>query len=158
MARELITSWTDYQMALDRLLAIACHKISIYDEDLTTLKLESASRQLQIKRLLQAGQGETLQIAVRNASPIRQKQPLFLNLLTTFGHRAIARETPPQLAHLRDSMILVDDQHALIRFERDLPRSKLLIDEMDELRPYLARFKEIWSEGGESIAGTPLGL
>jgi len=25
MARELITSWTDYQMAIDRLLAIASH-------------------------------------------------------------------------------------------------------------------------------------
>jgi hypothetical protein len=158
MARELITSWADYQMALDRLLAFACHKISIYDEDLVTLKLESAPRLLHIKRILQAGEGDALQIAVRNAGPIRQKHPLLLNQLSTFGHSAVARETPPQLAHMRDSMILVDDKHALIRFERDLPRSKFLIDEIDEVRPYLTRFKEIWSEGGESIAGTALGL
>ena len=158
MARELITSWTDYQMALDRLLAIACHKISIYDEDLVTLKLESAPRLLHIKRVLQAGQDDALQIAVRNAGPVRQKNPLLLNQLTTFGHRASAHETPPQLAHLRDSMILVDDKHALIRFERDMPRSKLLIDEIDEIRPYLARFREIWSEGGENITSTALGL
>jgi hypothetical protein len=158
MARELITSWTDYQLALDRLLAIACHKISIYDEDLVTLKLESAPRLLHIKRVLLAGQDDALQIAVRNAGPVRQKNPLLLNQLTTFGHRASAHETPPQLAHLRDSMILVDDKHALIRFERDMPRSKLLIDEIDEIRPYLARFREIWSEGGENIASTALGL
>ena len=158
MARELITSWADYQMALDRLLAFACHKISIYDEDLVTLKLESAPRLLHIKRVLQAGQDDALQIAVRNAGPVRQKNPLLLNQLTTFSHRANAHETPPQLAHLRDSMILVDDKHALIRFERDMPRSKLLIDEIDELRPYLARFREIWSEGGENIASTALGL
>ncbi|UCV19834.1 DUF7931 domain-containing protein [Ferribacterium limneticum] len=158
MARELITSWADYQMALDRLLAIACHKISIYDEDLVTLKLESAPRLLHIKRILQAGQSDTLQIAVRNAGPIRQKHPLFLNQLTTYGHLAVARQTPPQLAHLRDSMILVDDKHALIRFERDMPRGKLLIDEIDEVRPYLTRFREIWSEGGESVASTALGL
>jgi hypothetical protein len=158
MARELITSWTDYQLALDRLLAIACHKISIYDEDLVTLKLESAPRLLHIKRVLLAGQDDALQIAVRNAGPVRQKNPLLLNQLTTFGHRASARETPPQLAHLRDSMILVDDKHALIRFERDMPRSKLLIDEIDEIRPYLARFREIWSEGGENITSTALGL
>jgi hypothetical protein len=145
-------------MALDRLLAIACHKISIYDEDLVTLKLESAPRLLHIKRVLLAGQDDALQIAVRNAGPVRQKNPLLLNQLTTFGHRASARETPPQLAHLRDSMILVDDKHALIRFERDMPRSKLLIDEIDEIRPYLARFREIWSEGGENITSTALGL
>ena len=158
MARELITSWADYQMALDRLLAIACHKISIYDEDLVTLKLESAPHLVHIKRILQAGEGEALQIAVRNAGPIRKSHPQLISQLTTYGHRAAARETPPQLAHLRDSMILVDDKHALIRFERDLPRSKLLIDEIDEVRPYLTRFKEIWSEGGENITSTALGL
>lgn len=158
MARELITSWADYQMALDRLLAIACHKISIYDEDLVALKLESAPRLLHIKRVLQAGEPNTLQIAVRNAGPIRQKNPQLLNQLATYGHLATARQTPPQLAHLRDSMILVDDKHALIRFERDQPRSKLLIDEIDEVRPYLTRFKEIWSEGGEGVTSTALGL
>ena len=100
MARELITSWADYQMALDRLLAIACHKISIYDEDLVTLKLESAPRLLHVKRVLEAGPHNSLQIAVRNAKLIRQKNPLILNLLSTFGHRATARETPEQLAHL----------------------------------------------------------
>jgi hypothetical protein len=158
MARELITSWADYQMALDRLLAIACHKISIYDEDLITLKLESAPRLLHIKRVLEAGRDNSLQIAVRNAGPIRQKCPMLLKQLSTFGHCASARETPQQIAHLRDSIIIADDKHALIRFERDLPRSKLLIDEIDEVRPYLTRFKEIWLEGGESISSTTLGL
>ena len=81
MARELITSWADYQMALDRLLAIACHKISIYDEDLVTLKLESAPRLLHVKRVLEAGPHNSLQIAVRNAKLIRQKNPLILKHL-----------------------------------------------------------------------------
>ncbi len=158
MARELITSWTDFQTAIDRLLAIACRKICIYDEDLSALKLEARPRQEHIKRLLLAGHGDILQIAVRNASPLRQCHPQFQDLLTTYGHLAKAIETPPQLAHLRDGMILVDDKYALIRFDRDLPRSKLLIDEPDELRPYLSRFKEIWSEGGESVSSTHLGL
>jgi hypothetical protein len=158
MARELITSWTDYQMALDRLLAIACHKISIYDEDLVMLKLDSEPRLIHVKRILTAGQDDALQIAVRNGGPVRQKNPLLLNLLTAFSHRAAARETPQQLAHLRDSMIIVDDKHALIRFDRDQARSKLLIDDIDELRPHLTRFREIWSEGGEAISSSTLGL
>jgi len=158
MARELITSWTDFQAAIDRLLAIASHKILIYDEDVSTLKLESAPRREHIKRVLQAGHDDVLRLAVRNATLIRQQHPLLQNLLSTYGHLAKAQETPPQLAHLRDSMILVDDKHALIRFERDLPRSKLLIDETDAVRPYLARFNEIWSEGGESVSSITLGL
>jgi hypothetical protein len=158
MARQLITSWADYQTALDRLLAIATEKISIYDEDLAMLKLESADRLAAIGRILQAGHGDTLRIAVRNATALRQQHPMLQKLLGTYGHLAQAQETPQQLAHLRDSMILVDDKHALIRFERDLPRSKLLIDEADELRPYLIRFREIWAEGGENVTNTTLGL
>ena len=158
MTRELITSWTDFQAALDRLLAIASHKIWIYDEDLCSLKLESTSRMQQIQRVLQGGHNDVLRIAVRNAKPIRQQHPLLVNLLSTCAHLAKVQETAPQLAHLRDSMILVDDKHALVRFEQDLPRSNLLIDETDEVRSSLTRFNEIWSEGGDSVSSITLGL
>ena len=158
MARELITSWADYQAAVDRLLAIATHHICVYDEDLVMLKLDSASRLEHIKRLLNGKQGKILRIAVRNSAPLRHQHPLLQQLLTTYGHLAIAQETPSQIAHLRDSMIIVDGKHALIRFERDMPRSKLLIDEADELRPYLTRFEEIWSEGGVRITNSVVGL
>ncbi|WP_295002923.1 hypothetical protein [uncultured Dechloromonas sp.] len=158
MARELITSWADYQTAIDRLLAIATKQIRIYDEDLTTLKLDSAPRLAHVKRLVSGARSNALSIAVRNGSPLRNQHPLLQSLLTTYGHVAAAQETPAQLAHLRDSMIIVDDKYGLIRFERDMPRSKLLIDESDELRPYLAKFNEIWAEGGERISNSTVGL
>ena len=158
MARELITSWADYQTAIDRLLAIATHHICVYDEDLATLKLDSRPRLEHIKRLLDAKHGDILRMAVRNASPLRHQHPLLQQLLTTYGHLTAAQETPSQIAHLRDSMIIVDGKHGLIRFERDMPRSKLLIDEADELRPYLARFEEIWTEGGVRITNSVTGI
>ena len=158
MARELITSWTDYQTAIDRLLAIASQKIWIYDEDLVTLKLDTAPRLAHLKRLLSSAHADVLRIALRNGSPLRQQHPLLQNLLTTYGHVATAQETQAQLAHLRDSMIIVDDKYGLIRFERDMARSKLLIDEADELRPYLLKFREIWAEGGERITSSTVGL
>ncbi|HEX6736323.1 MAG TPA: hypothetical protein VF096_16055 [Azonexus sp.] len=158
MARELITSWSDYQAATERLLGLAGESISIYDEDLAALGLGSAARLDTLQHLLKRGQGLALRIAVRNAAPLRQHEPGLLRLLTVFSHRAAARQTPEHLAHLRDGMLIVDDRHALIRFDRDQARSKLLIDEADELRPYLARFDEIWAEGGEPVTATALGL
>lgn len=158
MARELITSWADYQTAIDRLLGIATKQICIYDEDLTTLKLDSPPRLAHIKRLVSGTRSDALHIAVRNGSPLRNQHPLLQSLRTTYGHVAFAQETPAQLAHLRDSMIIADDKHGLIRFERNMPRSKLLIDESDELRPYLAKFREIWAEGGERITNSTVGL
>lgn len=158
MARELITSWADYQMALDRLLAMATRKICIYDEDLTALKLESAPRLSALTRLLKAGREDSLQVALRDTQPVNAQCPQALRLIGTYSHLSNIHETPPQLSHLRDSMILVDNKHALIGFEKDLPRSKLLIDEVDQVRPYVARFIEIWREGGEPVSGNPLGL
>ena len=122
------------------------------------LKLESSPRQSALARLLKTSRESALQIALRNAAPVKVKGPQLLKLVGTYTHLAQIRETPSQLSHLRDGMILVDDKHALIRFERDLPRSKLLIDEAEEVRPYIARFTEIWGEGGETISGSTLGL
>lgn len=158
MARELITSWIDYQSAIDRLLLAAEQKVCIYDEDLSQLKLDSAQRLPQVKRILHAGGKDALQIIVRNGAPLRNHMPLLINLLSGFGHLATAQQSPPHLAHLRDNMLIVDDKHALIRFERDFPRSKLLIEEAEELKPYFLRFSELRAENGELIGKTTLGL
>ena len=99
-----------------------------------------------------------MRIALRNTAPLQQRQPLLQRLLTTYSHNSAVQQTPEQLSHLRDSMILVDDAHALIRFDRDQPRSKLLIDEPEEVMPYRRRFEEIWAEGGTPVGTTTLGL
>ncbi len=158
MARELITSWADFQLAFDRLLNIASHKVLIYDEDLSSLNLESPSRLAQLNRILQSNIKESLQIAVRNGASVGTRHPKLLSLLTTYSHLTSLQQTPPELAHLRDSMIIVDGKHGLIRFERDMPRSKLLIDEEDEMRPYLTRFNEIFATGGKNITNSTFGL
>ncbi|HXE38515.1 MAG TPA: hypothetical protein VN639_08565 [Azonexus sp.] len=158
MARELISSWSDYQVAIDRLLGLACQKICIYDQDLHELKLESPPRLEALKRVLQGPDHDALRLALRDATALHREHPLLGNLLTTYSHHVQAQQTPEQIAHLRDNMIIVDGKHALIRFDRDQARSKLLIDEADEVRPYLIRFAEILSEGGEPITGSTLGL
>lgn len=158
MARELLTSWGEYQLALDRLLAMAEHEIRIYDEDLVILKLETAPRLEQLKRLLQQNRADTLQVALRNSEPFKHHQPLLLKVLATHAHTMAVQQTPEQLAQLRDSMVLVDGRHGLIRFDRDQPRAKLLVDEIEELMPYRRRFEEIWNEGGIPVSPTTLGL
>jgi len=158
MSRELFTSWPDYQMAIDRVLALARQRISIYDEDLGLLHLETPERITALRAALSAVRSDCLRIALRNTGPLQQRQPLLRGLLTDYSHNSAAQQTPEQLGHLRDSMILVDDAHALIRFDRDQPRCKLLIDEIDEVTPYRRRFEEIWAEGGIPVSATTLGL
>jgi hypothetical protein len=158
MTRELITHWTDYQAAIDQLLAMPCRKLSIYDEDLLKIRLDDRKRLGNLQRLLQSAQPGSIRIALRNAEPLRRTQTHLIQLLAGYSHIITIQETSQQLNRLRDSMILLDEQHGLIRFDQDQARSKLLINESDELRPYLQRFEEIWKEPGNVVSSTSLGL
>ena len=158
MTRELITHWTDYQAAIDQLLAMPCRKLCIYDEDLVKIRLDDKKRLENLQHLLQSAQPGSVRIALRNAEPFRRTQTHLIQLFAVHSHIITIQETSQQLNNLRDSMILLDDQHGLIRFDRDQARSKILIDESDELRPYLQRFEEIWKEPGEVVSTTSLGL
>ena len=158
MSRQLFTSWTEYQAAVDRVLSLATMSVCIYDEDLAQLHLESDRRTDRLREFLAAGHRDSLRIALRNSGPLQQRQPLTMSVLTRFSHIAQAKQTPGQLAHLRDSMVIVDERHAVIRFDREQPRSKLLEDDPDEVAPYLRRFNEIWDEGGDAVGPTTIGL
>lgn len=158
MARELFTSWGEYQLGIDRLLAMAEREIRIYDKDLRLLKLDSGARLDHIRRLLQSNRADSLHIALRDPELFKHHQPRLLTVFASHAHAMAVQQTPEHLAGLRDSMILVDGRHGLIRFDQEQPRSKLLIDEFDELQPYRKRFDDIWNEGGIPVSPSTLGL
>ena len=94
MSRELFTSWPDYQMAIDRVLALARQRISIYDEDLGLLHLETPERITALKAALSAVRSDCLRIALRNTGPLQQRQPLLQGLLTDYSHNLATFVTP----------------------------------------------------------------
>lgn len=156
MTRELITSWTDYQVAIDRLLAEPASQILIFDHNLVHLQLDTPERIAALGAYLQGG--AHIRIVVRDASRVREQHPRLFRLLNDFAHCFSIREAPAHLSHLRDALLLLDNKNALIRFEQDLARSKLLLDEMEEIRPYRQRFDEIWAENGTAIHASATGL
>ena len=158
MARELIESWTDYLAAIDRLLPLATHQLNIYDEDLARLSLENSGRLEQLGQLLANAKEHPLRIALRDGTHFQTRSPRLQRLLTPWMHRAEIRQTPADLAQLRDGMIIVDARHALVRLEKNLPRSVLLIDDTPGVMPYLERFEEIWQATRKNLLQTPLGL
>lgn len=158
MSRQLFTTWSDYQAGVDRLLALATREIRIYDGSLGELKLDAAARSAALQRLLHGEERDCLQIALRDASRLPRECPRLMQLLGRYAHIMTVRQTPEQLGDLRDSLLLVDRRHGLIRFDRDQARCKLLIDEEEELRPYLQRFEEIWGTDCTPISPTTLGL
>jgi hypothetical protein len=156
MARELYTSWSDYRGALDRLLAVGASEVLIWDPDLVALQLDASTRIDALRRILASG--GTVRVVVQDAHPLRTHHPRLLGLMTSFNHRMAVQQSGDSLASLRDAMVLADGSHGLIRFDRDNPRSKLLIAETEELSPYCKRFEDIWLEAGTPITATTTGL
>ncbi len=158
MAREIHTTWSDYRGSLDRLLAMACDEILIWDPDLRELQLDSPQHIDCLRRLLTDPDRLTVRIVVQDATPLRLRHPRLMELLSRFHHTLAVRQSGDSLTALRDALVIADGRHALIRFDRDHPRCKFLVSEREEVLPYVKRFEEIWAEEGTSVSPTTLGL
>lgn len=158
MAHELITDWHGYHLAVKRLLSIAETSVMIYSGELSSFKLESAENLASIERLLNTTHSTTIQIALRDDQNWQTTHPRLARLFINHSHLVTIRQAPSEFSHLRDSMLIVDHRHSLIRFEQNLARSKLLLDESPEVRPYIDRFLEICEISGQAFSFKTLGL
>jgi len=155
----LITDWTEHDNAVQKVLLLATHTLRIFDKDLTRLRLEKPENVFFLRRFLSRDRQSTLTIIVRDAEPFRRNSPRLMALFSDYPHAMQIYECPPSLATgLKDNMLLSDTSHALIRFHEDHARSRTIIDNMRECRPYILRFEEIIREGNTALSPTTLGL
>ncbi|HTH39624.1 MAG TPA: hypothetical protein VL968_02465, partial [Rhodocyclaceae bacterium] len=84
--------------------------------------------------------------------------PRLRELIRRFPERIELRQTPDELRHLADSLLLVDGQHGLIRFHVDHARSKRVLADPVALAGRLQRFEDLWEVSAPLSLGTVLGL
>ena len=158
MASELITSWGEHGDSLTRLLLLASKSVCVFDQDLEKLRLEDSCNAELLQGFLAADNHHQLQIALRNAAPMQRNCPRLMRLLAIHSANMSVIACPDHLSSLNDSLLIVDDRHALIRFHQDHVRGKIIVDNPEECASYVNRFADIRREGGESISATTLGL
>ena len=158
MSSELITTWSEHDSALEKVLASATRTLRIFDADLTKLRLERSEQIEILGNFLSADIKNQIHAIVRNAEPLRRNSPRLMKLLALHPQNFLVFEAPEQIAKLSDAMLISDGQHALIRFHQDNVRSKIILDSADECLPYLNRFEEIVKEGGNQVSASVLGL
>ena len=158
MPSTLFTSWTDYDQALTTTLAAVSQQLLIFDRDLAPLALERRDRQDLLVAFFRGSPQARLQIAVQDPAHLLTAMPRTLRLLATFGHQASVVRTSERLASLRDSMVLADGRHGVVRFDHDHARGKIVTDDEAEISPYQRRFNEILADGGEPVPTSVLGL
>ncbi len=159
MTSKLITTWSAYDNAVQELLDLSPGRLSIFDQDLSPLRLEVAGRLVALRTLLSAADyRKQLTIVVQQADFVRRYSPQLMNLLAIHSPTLKIIHSPPHLLNLQDSLLIADDRHALIRFQQDQARARLIIDDPLECAPHMQRFAEILGEGGDPLSPTTLGL
>ena len=158
MSSELITSWGEHDASLKKILALASNSLCVFDGDLSKLKLGRSDSIELLRQFLNNRQGNGLRIVLQNTEALRRDNPRLMELLADRPQNMSILECPPHLAELKDSMVIADERHALIRIHKDHARSRVILDSAEDCAPYVKRFEEILNEGGEPVSATTLGL
>lgn len=159
MSSRLITTWSEYDSAVQEILDRSPETLLIFDEDLSPFKLERPERIAALKHLLTARRDtRQLTIVVQKTDFVRQYSPQLMALLRIHSPALTIIQAAAHLEGLRDSLLIADGRHALIRFHRDQPRSRLITDDLQECEPWQKRFDEILGEGGDALSTITLGL
>lgn len=160
MSSRLLTTWSEHDTAVGDILARSANTLQIFDRDLASLKLESADRIAALRRLLIKARPypPRVTIVVQQPEFVRQFSPLLMNLLSTHSPALRILQAPAHLETLRDSLLIADDEHVLVRFHHRQARARVIVDDIGESAPYVQRFAEILAEGGDLIGTSTLGL
>ncbi|MDD3484398.1 hypothetical protein [Azovibrio restrictus] len=158
MPTQIHSTWGEFRASFEQVLAHTRHSLCIFDADLEQLGLDQAIRFEQLRQLLASDPATSIRIALKTTEHLHRQHPRLIQLLQTHGHAVHVQQIPDSLLQLRDTLIIGDQEHALVRFDQDHPRAKLIIADKKESSPYLQRFEDIWQEGGTPFTPTPLGL
>lgn len=158
MSTALHTTWGEFRLAVAHTFDLVRHDLCIFDADLAQLGLDQLANIERLERLLHASPAAHIRIALQRTEHLHRDHPRLLQLLQHYGHALILQQTPEHLVSLRDTLVIADACHAVIRFDRDHPRSKSILACAEAVQPYQQRFDDIWREGGYRFSPTVLGL
>lgn len=158
MTTTLYNSWGEFRNSLEQVLSLTEQNLCIFDADLAQLGLNQISTIQHLQRLLAGNPSARIRIALKQTEHLHRDHPRLIQLLKQHSHAVQVQQTHESLAPLRDTIVIADGVHGVIRFDQDHRRSKLILASKQDVAPYLQRFEDIWLEGGDPFSPTLLGL
>ena len=113
MGDALMTTWSDYASAVQRVLSLAERELKVFDADLVRLQLERPENAALLQSFLAADRANRLRIVVRDAAPLRNASPRLWRLQTLYPASMTVMTCADSLAGLSDSLLIADARHAV---------------------------------------------
>lgn len=144
--------------AIDELIALAQHKLQVFDIDLSQTGWNTAARAANLAAFLRRTPAARIDLIVHDTRWLEQSCPRLVDLVRRYSTAITVYQTGPEARVAMDPLVIADGRHFLHRFHIDQPRASLVIDNSQLAGPLVTRFEEIWATGEPGVAGTVLGL
>ena len=115
MSSELITTWSEHDNALEKVLTRATRTLRIFDADLLKLRLERPESIEILGHFLSADIKNQLRAIVRNAEPLRRSSPRLMKLLALHPQNMLIVECPESEA-VRVTAILTEEMENVVHY------------------------------------------
>jgi hypothetical protein len=144
--------------AIDELIALAEHRIRVFDQDLSQWGWNQPARTDRLGQFLRGVRGRRLDIILQDVHYLESACPRLLGLLRTYSHAMTIYRTGSEAKLATDPLLIIDERHYLHRFHFERPRAAMGINQPEQTRPLATRFEEIWATGEPGLTATTLGL
>lgn len=156
--RKLIASRSEYQLAADRIIAMAKQDLRIFDPDLEQFRLETPTRIDALRQFLSRSRDNRIWIAVHNPEFIKRHCPRLISLLGSYSGFIAIYRTLGDASLAQDCFVLADRLHVVRRPVAKQSRGVLLINDPKEGQGMHGRFCEIWESSESGASANTSGL
>ena len=151
-------SLSEYQQALDTVIAQAQHTLDLFDYDLHEGGWNSPQRYALLKNFVLSNSGNRLQIVLHSVDHVRRYCPRLLSFQRQYSFAVFIHETQPEARSVFDPMLIADGQHYVHRFHYTQARGELVLHDPDQTQRMVLHFDELWQASHVAVTSTTLGL
>ena len=148
---------TEYEAALDELLASAVHTLRIFDRTLSR-RFNTPERAALLAEFLRAKRTNRAMIVLHDASNTVRDCPRIIQLLRRFSHNLAIHQTLQAARHVYDPFAVADDMRIVRRFHYNSVNGEAVTADVAMTGLLTKRFDEIWQASAPAVTATTIGL
>lgn len=149
---------TDYQTALDALIAEAQWRMRFYDATLEKSGFNTTLRYEQLRAFCLGSPQRRIEILLDDPTHVQTQCPRMMNLLRDFSHVVEIRQTESDSERLAHSFALADRSVWLKRFDKDALPGLWAHDDAAGAVLLHQEFEQLWQRAIPNVSASTLGL
>lgn len=158
MAHQDFQTSSEYQTALDQILAAARQRIRLYDATLNEGGFNGKERYAALRDFCLAGNGRRLEILLDDPVYLQHHCPRLMELLRNFSHIVEVRQTDRDSGPPAYGFVLADRSVWLRRIDKTAFPGQFDLDDAASAALLHQQFDHLWPRAVASVSATTLGL